>query len=67
MAGMRELGYLPGEPSEWDSDLLFDDMHEVSWWLHAEEPLRLAPEDLSAAPTCSARTAPATTSLGRGE
>jgi predicted unusual protein kinase regulating ubiquinone biosynthesis (AarF/ABC1/UbiB family) len=46
MAGMRELGYLPGEPSEWDSDLLYDYMHEVSWWLHAEEPLRLAPEDL---------------------
>ena len=21
-------------------------MHEVSWWLHAEEPLRLAPEDV---------------------
>jgi hypothetical protein len=43
---MRELGYLPSEPSEWDGDLLYDDMHEVTWWLHAEEPLRLAPEDL---------------------
>jgi hypothetical protein len=40
------LGYLPGEPSEWDSDLLLDYMHEVSWWLYAEEPLRLAPEDV---------------------
>ena len=39
-AGMRELGCLPSEPSEWDGDLLYDDMHEVSWWLHAEEPLR---------------------------
>jgi predicted unusual protein kinase regulating ubiquinone biosynthesis (AarF/ABC1/UbiB family) len=46
MAGMRELGYLPGEPSEWDGELLLDYMRGVSWWLHAEEPLRLAPEDL---------------------
>jgi len=46
IAGMRELGYLPGEPSEWDGELLLDYMREVSWWLHAEEPLRLAPEDL---------------------
>jgi predicted unusual protein kinase regulating ubiquinone biosynthesis (AarF/ABC1/UbiB family) len=44
--GMRELGYLPGEPSEWDGELLLDYMRGVSWWLHAEEPLRLAPEDL---------------------
>ena len=46
MEGMRELGYLPGEPSEWDGELLLDYMRGVSWWLHAEEPLRLAPEDL---------------------
>jgi predicted unusual protein kinase regulating ubiquinone biosynthesis (AarF/ABC1/UbiB family) len=46
MQGMRELGYLPGEPSEWDSELLLDYMRGVSWWLHAEEPLRLSPEDL---------------------
>src|SRR3954465_3642731 len=44
--GMRELGYLPGEPSEWDGELLLDYMRSVSWWLYAEEPLRLAPEDL---------------------
>jgi predicted unusual protein kinase regulating ubiquinone biosynthesis (AarF/ABC1/UbiB family) len=44
--GMRELGYLPGEPSEWDAELLLDYMRSVSWWMHAEEPLRLAPEDL---------------------
>ena len=43
---MRELGYLPGEPSEWDGELLLDYMRGVSWWMHAEEPLRLAPEDL---------------------
>jgi len=46
MEGMRELGYLPGEPSEWDSELLLDYMRGVSWWMHTEEPLRLAPEDL---------------------
>jgi predicted unusual protein kinase regulating ubiquinone biosynthesis (AarF/ABC1/UbiB family) len=46
VAGMRELGYLPGEPSEWDGELLLDYMRSVSWWLYAEEPLRLAPEDL---------------------
>jgi predicted unusual protein kinase regulating ubiquinone biosynthesis (AarF/ABC1/UbiB family) len=46
MQGMRELGYLPGEPSEWDAELLLDYMRSVSWWLHAEEPLRLSPEDL---------------------
>src|SRR3954449_3742087 len=46
MAGMRELGYLPGEPSDWDGELLLDYMRSVSWWLYAEEPLRLAPEDL---------------------
>src|SRR4051794_35053292 len=46
MEGMRALGYLPGEPSEWDGELLLDYMRGVSWWLHAEEPLRLAPEDL---------------------
>lgn len=43
---MRQLGYLPGELSEWDAELLLDYMRRVSWWLHAEEPLRLAPEDL---------------------
>ena len=43
---MRELGYLPGEPSEWDAELLIEYMGEVSWWLYSEEPLRLAPGDL---------------------
>jgi predicted unusual protein kinase regulating ubiquinone biosynthesis (AarF/ABC1/UbiB family) len=45
-AGMRDLGYLPGAPGEWDSQLLFDYMRAVSWWLRCDEPLRLAPEDL---------------------
>jgi len=44
--GMRELGYLTGELDEWDSGLLLEYMHGVSWWLQAEGPLRLAPEDL---------------------
>ena len=46
LAGMRELGYLPGAPSEWDGPLLLDYMRQVSWWLYEEEPLRLSPEDL---------------------
>src|SRR3954447_15137406 len=46
MEGMRELGSRPGEPSEWDSELLLDYMRSVSWWMYAEEPLRLSPEDL---------------------
>ena len=46
VAMMRELGYLPGEIADWDGDLLLEYMREVSWWLYAEEPLRLAPEDL---------------------
>jgi len=45
-AGMRELGYLPGPSHDWDGELLLDYMREASWWLQAEEPLRLAPEDL---------------------
>ncbi len=46
MRGMRELGYLPGEPSEWDAELLLGYMAEVSWWAYSEEPLRLEPADL---------------------
>ena len=44
--GMRELGYLTGELNDWDSALLLEYMHGVSWWLEGEGPLRLAPEDL---------------------
>lgn len=46
VSGMRELGYLPGAPADWDGELLLDYMREVSWWLQAEEAVRLAPEDL---------------------
>ncbi len=46
MRGMRELGYLPGEPSDWDGELLMQYMAEVSWWAYSEEPLRLEPADL---------------------
>src|SRR4051795_2699101 len=46
MEGRAELAYLPGEPSDWDGELLLDYMRSVSWWLYAEEPLRLAPEDM---------------------
>jgi predicted unusual protein kinase regulating ubiquinone biosynthesis (AarF/ABC1/UbiB family) len=46
LAGMRELGYLPGDPGDWDGRLLVDYMREISWWLREDEPLRLSPEDL---------------------
>jgi predicted unusual protein kinase regulating ubiquinone biosynthesis (AarF/ABC1/UbiB family) len=45
-----ELGYLPGEPADWDGELILDYMRKVSWWLEATD--RLEPKDLwrSAAP-----------------
>jgi predicted unusual protein kinase regulating ubiquinone biosynthesis (AarF/ABC1/UbiB family) len=46
VAGMRDLGYLPGDPDDWDGALLLRYMREVSWWLRTDGPLRLAPEDL---------------------
>jgi predicted unusual protein kinase regulating ubiquinone biosynthesis (AarF/ABC1/UbiB family) len=46
VAGMRELGYLPGDPAGWDGGLLLGYLREVSWWLQADQPLRLSPEDL---------------------
>jgi predicted unusual protein kinase regulating ubiquinone biosynthesis (AarF/ABC1/UbiB family) len=46
ITGMRALGYLTGELDEEDRRLLLEYMHGVSWWQNAEEPLRLAPEDL---------------------
>ncbi len=45
-AGMRDLGYLPGAPGDWDDALLLEAMREASWWQETEEPLRLTPEDL---------------------
>ena len=46
VAGMAQLGYLPGDPADWDGALLLSYMRQVSWWLYEEEPLRLSPEDL---------------------
>jgi predicted unusual protein kinase regulating ubiquinone biosynthesis (AarF/ABC1/UbiB family) len=46
LAGMGALGYLPGDPSGWDGELLLEYMREISWWLYSDEPVRLAPEDL---------------------
>ncbi len=46
VAGMRELGYLPGDARAWDSELLLDYMQGASWWLHGEGSLRLTPDDL---------------------
>jgi len=44
--GMRSLGYLVDGADDFDGALLLDYMVAVSWWMQAEEPLRLAPEDL---------------------
>ncbi len=46
LAGMKDLGYLPGELAGWRGDLLIQHMRAISWWLYSDEPLRLAPEDL---------------------
>ena len=45
-AKLHELGYLTGEASDWNPELLLEHMRSLSWWLLADEPLRLAPEDL---------------------
>ena len=45
-AKLRELGYLTGEANDWNAELLLEHMRSLSWWLLADEPLRLAPEDL---------------------
>jgi predicted unusual protein kinase regulating ubiquinone biosynthesis (AarF/ABC1/UbiB family) len=42
---MRSLGYLRGD-TDWNGPLLLKHMRSVSWWLQADEPLRLAPEDV---------------------
>ena len=46
IAGMHELGYLPGALDDWDGALLLSYMRQISWWLQADEPVRLSPEDL---------------------
>jgi predicted unusual protein kinase regulating ubiquinone biosynthesis (AarF/ABC1/UbiB family) len=43
---MRELGYLPGPSVEWDAAVILEAMRQAGWWFLADEPLRLAPEDL---------------------
>src|SRR5947207_389795 len=42
---MRELGYLR-DGTDWNGPLLLEHMRAVSWWLQADGPLRLAPEDM---------------------
>jgi predicted unusual protein kinase regulating ubiquinone biosynthesis (AarF/ABC1/UbiB family) len=44
VATLGELGYLPGEASGWDGELMLDYMREISWWLDTTE--RLEPKDL---------------------
>jgi predicted unusual protein kinase regulating ubiquinone biosynthesis (AarF/ABC1/UbiB family) len=46
VAGMRELGYLPGDEGDWDGALLLAYMRQVSWWLQENGALRLGPDDL---------------------
>ena len=46
MNGLSELGYLPGDRASWNPELLLEHMRQISWWLEAQEPVRLAPEDL---------------------
>ena len=46
VAGMHALGYLPGDPANWDGPLLLDYMRNVSWWLEDDAPVRLGPEDV---------------------
>jgi predicted unusual protein kinase regulating ubiquinone biosynthesis (AarF/ABC1/UbiB family) len=46
IAGMHELGYLPGDAEQWDGELLLAYMRQVSWWLQADEPSRLDPDDM---------------------
>ena len=46
MTGMRGLGYLADGADDVDGGLLLEYMASVSWWMQAEDPLRLAPEDV---------------------
>jgi predicted unusual protein kinase regulating ubiquinone biosynthesis (AarF/ABC1/UbiB family) len=42
---MRGLGYLR-DGTDWNGPLLLEHMRAISWWLQADGPLRLAPEDM---------------------
>ena len=46
IGGMHALGYLPGNPGNWDAGLLLEYMRALSWWLTVDGPLRLAPGDV---------------------
>ncbi len=46
LAGLHALGYLPGEPADWNGELLLEYMRTASWWLEDDMPLRLGPEDV---------------------
>jgi predicted unusual protein kinase regulating ubiquinone biosynthesis (AarF/ABC1/UbiB family) len=46
VAGMRDLGYLPGPSAEWDGALLLEQMQAAAWWFEGDQPLRLSPEDV---------------------
>ncbi len=46
LAGLHELGYLPGDPADWDGEQLLGYMQAASWWLEDDTPLRLGPEDV---------------------
>jgi predicted unusual protein kinase regulating ubiquinone biosynthesis (AarF/ABC1/UbiB family) len=46
VAGLRDLGYLPGLSAEWDGALLLEQMRAAAWWFIDDRPRRLAPEDV---------------------
>jgi predicted unusual protein kinase regulating ubiquinone biosynthesis (AarF/ABC1/UbiB family) len=46
IAGLRELGYLPGPSAEWDGALLLEHMRAAAWWFIGDESRRLGPDDL---------------------
>ena len=54
---LRGLGDL-ADDGDWNGSLLLDHVRTVSWWLQADGPLRLAPEDISARAARSLRDEP---------
>ena len=55
IGGMHALGYLPGDPGDWDAGLFLEYMRALSWWLNADGPLRLAPGTCGVLRSCCAR------------
>jgi predicted unusual protein kinase regulating ubiquinone biosynthesis (AarF/ABC1/UbiB family) len=43
VTALLELGYLPGERSEWDGRVLLDWLRRASAWRRSDEPIRLHP------------------------